>query len=90
IKGKKIEEARELISSFKELMNIHESKLETGNKSQSQADSSDALKLGELDALTGVVKFPVRIKCATLAFNTLGNGLDSAQGVSKPAVASTE
>ncbi len=29
------------------------------------------VKLGDLEALQGVVKFPVRIKCATLAWNTL-------------------
>ena len=32
--------------------------------------------LGELAALQGVVKFPVRIKCATLSWNTLAQGLD--------------
>jgi nitrogen fixation NifU-like protein len=32
--------------------------------------------LGELAALQGVVKFPVRIKCATLPWNTLVQGLD--------------
>ena len=32
--------------------------------------------LGELEAMTGVVKFPVRIKCATLSFNTLARALD--------------
>lgn len=32
--------------------------------------------LGELAALQGVVKFPVRIKCATLPWNTLLQGLD--------------
>ena len=31
------------------------------------------VKLGDLEALRGVVKFPVRIKCATLAWNTLQN-----------------
>ncbi len=31
--------------------------------------------LGELAALAGVAKFPVRIKCATLAWNTLAQGL---------------
>lgn len=31
---------------------------------------------GELAALQGVVKFPVRIKCATLPWNTLAQGLD--------------
>ena len=30
------------------------------------------------EALRGVVKFPVRIKCATLAWNTLLQGLDEA------------
>ena len=34
------------------------------------------VKLGDLEALQGVVKFPVRIKCATLSWNTLAQGLD--------------
>ena len=34
------------------------------------------MRLGDLEALQGVVKFPVRIKCATLAWNTLQQGLD--------------
>ena len=29
------------------------------------------LSMGDLSALKGVVKFPVRIKCATLSWNTL-------------------
>ena len=33
--------------------------------------------LGDLEALQGVVKFPVRIKCATLAWNTLTEALAS-------------
>jgi len=32
--------------------------------------------LGELAALQGVVKFPVRIKCATLGWNALSQALD--------------
>jgi len=36
------------------------------------------VKLGDLEALQGVVKFPVRIKCATLPWNTLTQGLDEA------------
>ncbi len=36
------------------------------------------MKLGDLEALRGVVKFPVRIKCATLSWNTLLQGLDEA------------
>jgi nitrogen fixation NifU-like protein len=34
--------------------------------------------LGDLEALQGVVKFPVRIKCATLAWNTLTEALATA------------
>ena len=36
----------------------------------------DLEALGELAALQGVVKFPVRIKCATLSWNALAQGLD--------------
>jgi nitrogen fixation NifU-like protein len=41
-------------------------------------DDSDAspIALGDLEALQGVVKFPVRIKCATLAWNTMLQALD--------------
>ena len=44
------------------------------------ADVADAgdIKLGDLEALKGVVKFPVRIKCATLSWNTLAQALDEA------------
>ena len=93
IKGKTVKEARELIDSFKELMNVHESSLESEDKDSppsSEEPDSNEMKLGELDALTGVVKFPIRIKCATLAFNTLGIGLDISEGTSKTTVATTE
>jgi len=76
IKGKPVDFARDLIIHFKELMDIHETNLE----SEESHNHSHSETLGELDALTGVVKFPVRIKCATLAFNTLASGLDSAEG----------
>ena len=35
-----------------------------------------AVKLGDIEALQGVMKFPVRIKCATLAWNTMSRGFD--------------
>jgi nitrogen fixation NifU-like protein len=31
--------------------------------------------LGDLEALQGVAKFAVRVKCATLAWHTLNDGL---------------
>jgi nitrogen fixation NifU-like protein len=38
----------------------------------------ESVKLGDLEALQGVVKFPVRIKCATLGWNTLLDALNAA------------
>ena len=78
VKGKSIEETRQLIRAFKALMSIHESKLEgESDGSDLQADLA-GVRLGDLEALQGVVKFPVRIKCATLAWNTLQQALDEA------------
>jgi nitrogen fixation NifU-like protein len=34
--------------------------------------------MGDLEALQGVVKFPVRIKCAILSWNTLLQALENA------------
>ena len=44
-----------------------------------ETEAPDPESLGELAALQGVVKFPVRIKCATLSWNTLAQGLDEAE-----------
>jgi nitrogen fixation NifU-like protein len=76
IKGKTVEDARKLISAFKALMSIHESKLEGESDGADLQAELDGVTLGDLEALQGVVKFPVRIKCATLAWNTLQQGLD--------------
>lgn len=79
VKGKSVTEARDLIRTFKSMMSIHESKLD-GESSTSAEEpdifSVDRGSLGELAALQGVVKFPVRIKCATLSWNALAQGLD--------------
>ena len=75
IKGKPVEEVRRLIRAFKALMSIHESKLEGGEDAETASDL-EGVRMGDLEALQGVVKFPVRIKCATLAWNTLQQGLD--------------
>jgi nitrogen fixation protein NifU and related proteins len=40
------------------------------------AEAESEVSLGDLEALQGVVKFPVRIKCATLSWNTLSQALD--------------
>ncbi len=81
VKGKHVDEARQIIAAFKGLMSIHEAKLEqdTDEAIPTPADTPE-VRLGDLEALQGVVKFPVRIKCATLAWNVLTQGLDEANG----------
>ena len=58
LKGKKLGEARSLCAKFTRLLH-GESGLERDEQ------------LGDLRALSGVSKFPVRIKCALLGFNCL-------------------
>jgi len=74
VKGKSVEQAREVIATFKEMMMGHEAALENSGESS----TANLRSLGELAALQGVVKFPVRIKCAVLAWNTLSQALDEA------------
>ena len=79
VKGQPVGDARQLIRAFKSLMSIHESKLDGEVDGAGEAASAlEGVELGDLEALQGVVKFPVRIKCATLAWNTLEQGLDEA------------
>jgi nitrogen fixation NifU-like protein len=73
VKGKTLPEARALLNAFKSMMSITDGHDE--NDGDGRAEDS-AVKMGDLEALQGVVKYPVRIKCATLAWNTLAQGLD--------------
>jgi nitrogen fixation NifU-like protein len=72
IVGKTIGEARDLTATFKLMMGIDEG-----------TDPLDPERpgavLGDLEALQGVRKFPVRIKCADLPWATLTDALDSAE-----------
>ncbi|GDX26626.1 iron-sulfur cluster assembly scaffold protein [Actinomycetes bacterium] len=69
VKGKSLAEVQALVHRFKVMMSIAE-------------DPEDGplveVKLGDLEALQGVVKFPVRIKCAVLSWNTLLQALQEA------------
>jgi nitrogen fixation NifU-like protein len=75
VKGKSLTEARATIRTFKAMMSVHEHRLD-GEAPPEEASDAD-VKLGDLEALQGVVKFPVRIKCATLSWNTLAQALDA-------------
>ena len=79
VKGKSVEEARALIRAFKGMMSIHEQRLDADGQAEDVIVEEPGVKLGDLEALQGVVKFPVRIKCATLSWNTLQQGLDEAE-----------
>jgi nitrogen fixation protein NifU and related proteins len=81
VKGKTVDEARALVRAFKGMMSIHENVLDADDGGDLDGDDEPEpeVKLGDLEALRGVVKFPVRIKCATLAWNTLTQGLDEAE-----------
>ena len=76
VKGKSVAEARKLLRAFKAMMSIHETGLDGVDAEYDATDDAVPVKLGDLEALRGVVKFPVRIKCATLAWNTMAQGID--------------
>jgi nitrogen fixation NifU-like protein len=87
VKGKTVAEARATVRAFKAMMSIHEQRLDGDDDDGGEARARGGagavagaaepdVKLGDLEALQGVVKFPVRIKCATLSWNTLTQGLD--------------
>ncbi len=89
VKGKTLAEVKDLTRAFKGMMSIHEQSLPGEGEGKEQSGDSgldddaeilDDVKLGDLEALRGVVKFPVRIKCATLSWNTLAQGIDEAIG----------
>ena len=73
--GKSVDEVRSLVRRFKGMLSIED---ESGEIDSEPGVAGDGAELGDLEALRGVVKFPVRIKCATLAWNTLLQALDTA------------
>ncbi|MEW6153297.1 MAG: Fe-S cluster assembly sulfur transfer protein SufU [Actinomycetota bacterium] len=80
VKGKTMAEVRSVIRAFKAMMSIHENRLDGDGQEVEEAVLPDpSVALGDLEALRGVVKFPVRIKCATLSWNTLAQALDEAE-----------
>ena len=78
VKGRTVGEVKELSRSFKAMMSIHEGELDGEPVEQALDGAQPGSTLGDLEALRGVVKFPVRIKCATLSWNTLAESLEQA------------
>jgi nitrogen fixation protein NifU and related proteins len=67
VKGKTMAEAEKIFERFHEMV--------TGQAEKS-AEESD---LGKLTVFSGVCEFPVRVKCATLAWHTLHAALEGKQ-----------
>ena len=63
VMGKTVDEAKDLFGRFHRLV--------TGGEEKPDFD-----QLGKLSAFGGVAEFPVRVKCATLAWHTLQAALD--------------
>ena len=61
-KGKKTVEAGEIFQAFHQMLS---------------GKSFDSSKLGKLSVFSGVNEFPVRVKCATLAWHTLKAGMET-------------
>jgi nitrogen fixation NifU-like protein len=78
VKGRTEAETRDLIRAFKAMMSIHERGLDGAEEPEAGDGFEAGIDMGELEALRGVVKFPVRIKCATLSWNTLAQAFDEA------------
>ena len=72
IVGKPVDEVRDIARKFKIMMTIEE------GDDPIDHDRPGSV-LGDLEALQGVRKFPVRIKCADLAWATLEDALTSAE-----------
>jgi nitrogen fixation protein NifU and related proteins len=65
VQGKRVNEAEELAAEFRGMME--------------GAREPDEDEFGDLMALKGVVKYPVRIKCAVLAWDVLQDALSGAE-----------
>jgi nitrogen fixation NifU-like protein len=69
LKGKTREEARALFEKFHSLV--------TGElKPQGETDG-----LGKLEAFAGVSEFPIRVKCASLAWHAMRSALEAKEGI---------
>jgi nitrogen fixation NifU-like protein len=80
VKGKTRSEAEELFTTFHDLV--------TG-KLNVDGDASAKQRLGSLRALGGVSRFPIRVKCASMAWHALRSALRG-EGSSPNAVAVAE
>jgi len=63
VKGKQVDEALNLSTIFSDMMLGKE--------------LDESIDLGDIESLSGVTKFPARIKCATLAWKAMEKGIEN-------------
>ncbi|SRR5712692_5617509 len=71
IKGKSLEDAAAVLGTFRSMMTERNAVV-------------DPETLGDLEALQGVKRYPVRVKCAILPWNVLKEGLEAYQARRPP------
>jgi nitrogen fixation NifU-like protein len=76
IKGKSRDEIDELVKRFRQMMSLDTSIDDSDDPGLDPERPGSVL--GDIEALQGVRQYPVRIKCASLAWNTLLEALSDA------------
>lgn len=71
VKGMPIDDVLKLVDNFKGMM-------------RSEGHPHPEIEMGDLEALQGVANFPVRIKCALLAWEALRKGIVDRDGGDSP------
>ncbi len=74
--GRPVDEALEAVGAFQQMMTTGE--------------APSGVDLGDIEALLGVAKFPVRVKCASLGWKTLEQALKRGEPASEAAPVTTD
>ena len=76
VKGKTVGEAKNLFREFQKMLSTPHLPPAAG-RGEEKEGGYDLAKLGKLSVFSGVSEFPVRIKCATLAWHALHAGMEA-------------
>ena len=74
IKGKKVTDVIRLFDRFQQMITAPP---DAPVEERREGVPGDRVQLGKLEALAGVRQFPIRVKCASLAWHALRAALDS-------------